>query len=123
MAERSTKLAQGIVDHPAPFHSGECTAAEPVQDMNRLVRILAGRVLAGLPRNSGMEMSDLVQAGNIGLLQALRTFSPQSCAPLAGYARFRIRGEMLDTVRRNSAPGQSNVTIQGSTSVDGVDLE
>jgi RNA polymerase sigma factor for flagellar operon FliA len=123
MAERSTKLAQGIVDNPAPFRSGEYAAAEPVQDMNRLVRILAGRVLAGLPRNSGMEMADLVQAGNIGLLQALRTFSPQSGAPLAGYARFRIRGEMLDTVRRNSAPGQSNVTIQGSTSVDGVDLE
>src|SRR5579863_10086662 len=27
-------------------------------------------------------------------------------APLAGYAKFRIRGEMLDTVRRNSGPGR-----------------
>ena len=75
---------------------------EPTSDMNRLVRILAARVLAGLPRDSGIEMSDLIQAGNVGLLQAARTFCPQNGAPLAGYAKFRIRGEMLDAVRRNT---------------------
>jgi RNA polymerase sigma factor (sigma-70 family) len=65
------------------------------------VRALAGRVLSRLPRDCGIEMSDLVQAGNLGLLQAVRNFSPETGAPLAGYAKFRIRGEILDTVRRH----------------------
>ena len=71
-------------------------------DMSRLVRVLAGRVLAGLPRGSGVDLSDLMQAGNVGWIQAVRSFRPQHGTPLAGYAKFRIRGEMLDTVRRNS---------------------
>lgn len=91
--------------------------------MNRLVRILAARVLARLPRDSGIELSDLIQAGNLGLLQAARTFSPQNGAPLAGYAKFRIRGEMLDAVRRNSRPARMGIAIQGSTAEDGTDLE
>jgi RNA polymerase sigma factor for flagellar operon FliA len=97
--------------------------AEPGVDMSRLVRMLAGRVLAGLPRDSGIEMADLIQAGNLGLLQAARTFSPQNGAPLAGYAKFRIRGEMLDAVRRNSGPGRTNVTTQGAEAEDGTTME
>ncbi len=70
-----------------------------------MVRALAGRVIARVPRYAGLEMSDLIQAGNIGLLSAARTFRPENGAPLAAYARFRIRGEMLDTVRRNTGRG------------------
>src|ERR1022692_2564603 len=98
--------AQEIAEPPA--HS-----QEPSQEMNRLVRILASRVLAGLPRDSGIEMADLIQAGNLGLLQAARTFCHQSGTPLAGYAKFRIRGEMLDAVRRNWGPGRAVLTTYG----------
>ncbi len=91
--------------------------------MTKLVRILAARVLSGLPRDCGMELSDLIQAGNVGLLQAKRSYSPQYGAPLAGYAKFRIRGEMLDAVRRNSRPALAGITAQGSTADDGADLE
>jgi len=77
------------------------TATVPEEDLNRLVRSLASRVLRGIPRGSGIEMCDLIQAGNIGLMQAVRSYSALSGAPLAGYARFRIRGEMLDMVRRH----------------------
>src|SRR5271169_2031635 len=101
MTDTSTEGTQRIVESPANSQPGESTQVEPGVDMNRLVRILAGRVLARLPRDSGIEMSDLIQAGNLGLLQAARTFRPENGAPLAGYAKFRIRGEMLDTVRRN----------------------
>jgi DNA-directed RNA polymerase specialized sigma subunit len=94
-----------------------------VADMNRLVRMLAGRVLAGLPRDSGIEMADLIQAGNLGLLQAARTFSPQNGAPLAGYARFRIRGEMLDAVRRTRDPGRVTPATQGAAPEEGTDME
>jgi RNA polymerase sigma factor for flagellar operon FliA len=96
---------------------------EPGQEVNRLVRILAARILAGLPRDCGVEMADLIQAGNLGLLQASRSFSAESGAPLAGYAKFRIRGEMLDTVRRNSRSGRASLIAQGSTADDGTDLE
>lgn len=91
--------------------------------MSRLVRILASRVLAGLPRDTGIEMADLIQAGNLGLLQAERSFKPENGAPLWGYAKFRIRGEMLDAVRRNSRPARAGIMTQGSTAEDGVDLE
>jgi RNA polymerase sigma factor FliA len=118
----NTLEAQWSVDAPAPGLNGNlefCISNE----MNRLVRILAARVLARLPGNSGIEMADLVQAGNVGLLQASRTYSPNTGAHLAGYARFRIRGEMLDTVRRHTNRNAANVVIQGSTADDGSDLE
>jgi RNA polymerase sigma factor for flagellar operon FliA len=91
--------------------------------MSRLVRILAGKVLAGLPRDCGIEMSDLIQAGNLGLLQASRTFTPQNGVPLAGYAKFRIRGEMLDAVRRNTGPGRANLITQGVEAGETAGLE
>lgn len=68
-------------------------------------------------------MSDLVQAGNIGLLQAKRTFRPNGGIPLSGYAKFRIRGEMLDTVRRNAGQRLINFTRQGESGDDEMDLE
>lgn len=106
-----------------PFVSDESTLPEPVGDMSRLVRAIAGRVLARLPRGSGIEMSDLIQAGNLGLLQAARTFRPQNGAPLAGYAKFRIRGEMLDTVRRNSRPGLANPAVPAAADGEDMDME
>lgn len=92
-------------------------------DMKKLVRILASRVLSGLPSDCGMELSDLIQAGNVGLLQAERTWSARNGAPLSGYAKFRIRGEMLDAVRRNTRLARAGFTAQGSTADDGTDLE
>jgi RNA polymerase sigma factor for flagellar operon FliA len=106
-----------------PIAEPAAHSTEPSQDMSRLVRILAARVLAGLPRDSGIEISDLIQAGNLGLLQAMRTFCPKNGAPLAGYAKFRIRGEMLDAVRRHFDPGHAGRETQGSTADDGTDLE
>lgn len=76
-------------------------------DLNRMVRGLAGRLHARLPRGCGIEVSDLVQAGNVGLLQAAGHFEPSQGAPLAGFAKFRIRGEMLDMVRRHAGRDQS----------------
>ena len=76
-------------------------------EMTQIVRGLAGRLHARLPRGCGIEMSDQIQAGNIGLLKATINFEESYGAPLAGYARFRIRGEMLDMVRRNAGKENS----------------
>jgi RNA polymerase sigma factor for flagellar operon FliA len=97
--------------------------AAQTNDMDRLVRAVAGRVIARIPRGSGLEMADLIQAGNIGLLQAKRTFNPESGVSLAGYAKFRIRGEMLDTVRRCLGPMPVCFTRPGEDADDMTDLE
>jgi RNA polymerase sigma factor for flagellar operon FliA len=47
-----------------------------------------------------VERNDLVQAGIVGLVNAARTYSRDSAAAFGLYARYRIRGEMLDTLRR-----------------------
>jgi len=94
-----------------PLSSGQ------VSELNCVVRALAGRLRARLPQACGIEMADLVQAGNLGLLQAARSFVPERGAPLAGYARHRIRGEMLDMVRRNM--GRENTLHPTSVSSGG----
>jgi RNA polymerase sigma factor for flagellar operon FliA len=123
MPEISTNIATGKMPDPGCPGVGESVPADSVAELNRLVRVLAGRVLAGLPRGSNIEMSDLIQAGNVGLLQATRTFRPQSGAPLSGYAKFRIRGEMLDTVRRNSGPGLPNLVRPSAAGEEDLDQE
>jgi RNA polymerase sigma factor for flagellar operon FliA len=78
---------------------------ELAEPLDRLVQTLAWRLLSQIPRDAGIEMSDLIQAGNLGLMQATQSFSSAAGATLSGYAKFRIRGEMLDTVRRHSGRG------------------
>src|SRR5579862_3785025 len=68
-------------------------------------------------------MADLIQAGNIGLLQATRSFNPKCGAPLAPYARFRIRGEMLDTVRRCIGPHRADFPRSSGGDGDEFDIE
>jgi RNA polymerase sigma factor for flagellar operon FliA len=75
-----------------------------------------------LPHGCGIEISDLIQAGNVGLLQATRSFEPSRGAPLAGYAKFRIRGEMLDMVRR-SAGRERAVSASRPVNEDGSEWE
>ena len=51
------------------------------------MRALAGQLRARLPHECGIEMADLIQAGNVGLLQAARTYdSARKWHALAGYA-------------------------------------
>ncbi len=134
MAEIPAPGARGATNNAASRANRESISVEPLaavqkngavqtKDMDRLVRAVAGRVLARLPRGSGLEMADLIQAGNIGLLQARRTFNPESGVSLAGYAKFRIRGEMLDTVRRCAGPMPVCFTRPGEDADDMIDVE
>ena len=43
---------------------------------------------------------DLIQAGMIGLIEASRKFDPEQGASFETYAGIRIRGAMLDEIRR-----------------------
>jgi RNA polymerase sigma factor for flagellar operon FliA len=54
-----------------------------------------------LPPNSCVELRDLAQSGVLGLVSAGRGYDPASAVPFRLYARYRIEGEMLDSLRRN----------------------
>ena len=110
-------MASQTENGTGPF-CGKSLPAEQMPELERIVRALAGKLRARLPNECGIEMSDLIQAGNVGLLQAARTYEPGRGAPLAGYAKFRIRGEMLDMVRRNMGRGRPPVFIDTEDSPD-----
>lgn len=63
-----------------------------------LVRYAAGRLAMTLPDH--VDRDDLHSAGLIGLLQSLRNYDPASGTSFESYARLRIRGAMLDELRR-----------------------
>ena len=62
------------------------------------IRFLALRLKTKLPRN--VELSELISAGTLGLLEALGKFQPQLGIRFETYAENRIRGAMLDELRR-----------------------
>ncbi|HET7267213.1 MAG TPA: RNA polymerase sigma factor FliA [Oleiagrimonas sp.] len=48
---------------------------------------------------AGVDLDDLIQAGTLGLLDALQRFDPQAGASFATFASQRIRGAMIDELR------------------------
>ena len=64
-----------------------------------LVKRIAHHLLARLPRS--IQLDDLVQAGMLGLLEAVKQYDATKGASFETYAGIRIRGHMLDEVRRN----------------------
>ena len=66
-----------------------------------LVRSIAGRMRSRLPAN--VEMDELVQAGMIGLNEAISRFEEGRGASFGTYAARRIEGAMLDTLRANDS--------------------
>ena len=63
-----------------------------------LVATVLGRLAMTLPDH--VDHDDLRSAGLVGLLQALRNFDPKSGTSFETYARVRVRGAMLDELRR-----------------------
>ena len=62
-----------------------------------MVRRLAWQMLGRLPSN--VEIDDLIQAGLMGLLDAVRRYEQQEDAQFETYAITRIRGAMIDELR------------------------
>ena len=63
-----------------------------------LVKRIAYHLAARLP--ASVDVDDLIQAGMIGLLEASRQYSEQEGASFETYASIRIRGAMLDELRK-----------------------
>ncbi len=62
-----------------------------------LVRRLALQMASRLPAN--VELDDIMQAGMMGLLDAVRRYEEQPDAKFETYATTRIRGAMVDELR------------------------
>jgi RNA polymerase sigma factor (sigma-70 family) len=67
-----------------------------------MVEPIARRVKKMLPPS--FQLDDLIQVGRVALLHLATTYRPSqhAGAPFAAYARPRIRGAMLDSVRRRN---------------------
>ncbi|MDH5300349.1 MAG: RNA polymerase sigma factor FliA [Gammaproteobacteria bacterium] len=64
-----------------------------------LVKRIAYHLMARLP--SSVVVDDLIQAGMVGLLEASKNYRSELGASFETYAGIRIRGSMLDELRRN----------------------
>lgn len=63
-----------------------------------LVKKIAHHLKGRLP--ASVQVDDLVQAGMIGLLEAAKNFDDSKGASFETYAGIRIRGSMLDEIRK-----------------------
>lgn len=72
--------------------------AAVVTQYAQFVKRIAYHLLARLP--PCVQVDDLIQSGMIGLLEAARNYDPNLKASFETYAGIRIRGAMLDEIRR-----------------------
>lgn len=61
------------------------------------VRYIARRIHGRLPQHVPLE--DLIHDGVLGLIEAVEKFDPRKQVQLKSYAKFRIRGAILDSLR------------------------
>lgn len=64
-----------------------------------LVKRIAYHLLNRLPPT--VQIDDLIQAGMVGLLEAAGNFNPEMGASFETFAGIRIRGSMIDEIRRS----------------------
>jgi RNA polymerase sigma factor FliA len=76
----------------------QTTNDQLAKDLLPLVYQVAGQIARRVPAH--IMLDDLVGAGMLGLATALTRFDPEQSETFKGYAEFRIRGEILDELRR-----------------------
>ena len=77
---------------------GDASEEELVKKYLPLVRTVVGRLAMSLPPH--VDSEDLYSAGLVGLLNAVRHYNPKLGAHFEPYARLRVRGAILDELRR-----------------------
>jgi RNA polymerase sigma factor for flagellar operon FliA len=88
----------------AAYKSTARIASSPVDDAQLiqqhapLVKRIAYHLMTRLPPS--VQAEDLIQAGMIGLLEASKNYDPTLGASFETYAGIRIRGAMLDEIRK-----------------------
>ena len=81
-----------------------------IKDHTNLVKKISwhlhGRV------NSIIEIEDIIQIGMLGLISAAQNYVPQKDASFASYASIRVKGEILDYLRKSSNLDRTTISIK-----------
>lgn len=80
------------------FKSSDKSPQAFLERYSDLVKRIAHHLMGRLPPSVLIE--DLIQSGMIGLLEAQQNYDPSKGASFETYAGIRIRGSMLDEIRR-----------------------
>ena len=94
-------LRQGNTPGPGPGLSRD----ELVARYAHLVKYVVGRLGVSVP--GLFDHEDAMQAGVLGLLQAIDAYKPEAAASFESYAILRIRGAILDAVRSLDTVGRT----------------
>lgn len=78
--------------------NNQSAADQLVREQTPLVKRIALHLLGRLP--DSVQLDDLMQAGMIGLLEAAAKYDPSRGASFETYAGIRIRGAIVDEIRR-----------------------
>lgn len=76
----------------------EASSQSLVTEYAPLVKRIAQHLMARMP--SSVQIEDLIQSGLIGLLEAASNYDASKGASFETYAGIRVRGAMIDEVRR-----------------------
>lgn len=91
-----------IMSHPAQAYldvARQSMRDQLILEHLPLVRHLVGKLTAELP--SGVDVENLEAAGVLGLVEAATNYDPKREARFKTYAYLRVRGAILDELRRN----------------------
>ena len=83
---------------------------ELITDNLRLVQSIAWHLHARVSKV--IEIDDLVQIGYYGLVTAAQKYTPQEGVNFSNYASLRIRGAMVDHLRKNSNLCRTTIKMQ-----------
>jgi len=107
MISAESAYATGLVD-------ADDRNALVMQELSQ-VYYIASRIRERLPHH--IELEDLVNAGVIGLLEASRNYDSTKNSSFSGFAKFRIRGAILDSLRESDW-GSRSIRRQGREVID-----
>ena len=62
--------------------------------------------------NSIIDIEDIIQIGMLGLISAAQNYIPQQNASFASYASIRVKGEILDYLRKSSNLDRTTILIK-----------
>jgi RNA polymerase sigma factor for flagellar operon FliA len=97
-AEKNSSKQQELWLRYAKSGAGSASENSLIEQYLPLVKTVVGRLAMTLP--SHVNGDDLYSAGLVGLLNAVRRFDRKCGSSFENYARMRIRGAILDELRR-----------------------
>ena len=95
---------------PKSYNEQKHDPAKLVEEHMALVQRLAWHFQGRVGRF--VEIEDLLQAGYLGLIEASQRYSVREGVTFAAYAAIRIRGAIIDLLRRNSNLCRSTITMR-----------